>query len=41
MLSNLFTILVCIGLAVFGAWETARIRHQHNHAHKRRRTDYL
>lgn len=34
------TIVFCIIVAVFGAWDTARHRHQLGTQHKRRRTDH-
>ena len=40
MFADLLIIAVCVGIALFGAWETANIRHEHDVNHKRRRTDH-
>ena len=40
MFADLLMIVVCIGIALFGARETAHIRHEHGVNHKRRRTDH-
>lgn len=40
MFADLLIIVVCVGIALFGAWETANIRHEHDVNHKRRRTDH-
>ena len=40
MLADLVLIIVFIGIAVYGAWDTAHVRHIQGHLHKRRRTDH-
>lgn len=40
MLADLVLIIVFIGIAVYGAWDTAHVRHIKGHLHKRRRTDH-
>lgn len=39
MLADLVLITVFIGIAVYGAWDTAHVRHSQDHLHKCRRTD--
>ena len=40
MFVELLMIFLCVGVALFGARETANIRHKHATNHKRRRTDH-
>ena len=40
MFADLLMIVVFVGIALFGAWETANIRHEQGVNHKRRRTDH-
>ena len=40
MFADLLMIVVGVCIALFGAWETAYIRHEHDVNHKRRRTDH-
>ena len=39
MFADLLLIIVCLGIALYGAWETVQIRHHHATAHKRRQSD--
>ena len=40
MFADLLIVIMCIGVAIYGAWNTAHIRHEHAVSHKRRRTDH-
>ena len=40
MFADLLIVIMCIGVAIYGAWNTALIRHKHDIAHKRQRTDH-
>ena len=40
MFADLLMIAICIGVALYGAWETAHIRHEHDVSNKRRRTEH-
>lgn len=40
MFADLLIVIMCIGVAIYGAWTTAHIRHKHAITHKRRRTDH-
>lgn len=39
MLANLLMFILFVGIAIFGAWETAHYRHHHQTHHKRRHSD--
>lgn len=34
MFADLLLIALCVGVALYGAWETAHIRHHHEANHK-------
>lgn len=40
MFADLLIVIMCIGVAIYGAWNTAHIRYKHDITHKRRRTDH-
>ena len=40
MFADFLMIVFCVGVALYGAWKTAHIRHEHDVNHKRRRTDH-
>ena len=39
MFADFLMIVLCVGVALYGAWETVQTRHHHAISHKRRRTD--
>ena len=39
MFSSLVMIIVCVGMALYGAWKTVQERNHLTHTHKRRHTD--
>lgn len=39
MIADLLMFILLIALALFGAWNTAHVRHRHQLTHKRRSTD--
>lgn len=39
MFADLLMIVLCVGIALFGAWATVNIRHKHSITHKRRHTN--
>lgn len=40
MFADLLIVIMCIGVAIYGAWNTALIRYKNDITHKRRRTDH-